>query len=52
MRLYPPEPIRLVGVVGGVEDAELSVAEDGDEDAIGLAVVLVRRLLQHSLLGK
>jgi hypothetical protein len=28
------------------------VAEDGDEDAIGLAVVLVRRLLQHSLLGK
>ena len=47
-----PKPIRLVGVIWGVEDAELAVAQDGDQDAVGVAVIRVGSFFQNSLLEK
>ena len=47
-----PKPIRLVGVIWGVEDAELAVAQDGDQDAVGVAVIRVGGFFQNSLLEK
>ena len=44
-----PEPVGLVGVVGGVEDAVLAVGEDGHEEAVGVVVVLVGAVLQEAV---
>jgi len=36
-----PESVGLVSVIRSVEDSKLSVAQDGDHDAIGVSVIVV-----------
>ena len=44
-----PQALGLVGVVRGVQGVELAVTEHGDEDAVGVGVVLHAGLLQQAL---
>ena len=48
--LFLPESVWLVRVIWCVQDSKLSVAQYGDQNAIGIGVIVVGRLFKNALL--